>query len=153
ATSGGALQMGGGSVAGNLSLNSGGPITQGAPLSVAGTSTIDAETNAITFQTAGNHFDGVVHLTGGETQILSDGALSLGVLNVASLSARTNGVLDAGSGIVSGIMSAQGTSVSQSGALVVGGASLFAGSAGVTLANAGNDFIGAVHLTGGSDTT
>src|SRR5690606_2250094 len=103
--------------------------------------------------TAGNHFDGVVHLTGGETQILSDGALSLGVLNVASLSARTNGVLDAGSGIVSGIMSAQGTSVSQSGALVVGGASLFAGSAGVTLANAGNDFIGAVHLTGGSDTT
>ena len=150
----GALDLGSGTVAGALVVDSnGGAITQSGALSVGGTGTIDAGTAAIALSDAGNDFAGTVSLAGGAVAINDANALSLGTLAVGSLEATSRGALDLGSGTVSGVLVAgsNGGAITQSGALLVGGTgTIDADSGAVTLAHAGNDFGGAVSLTGGA---
>ena len=99
---------------------------------------------------AGNDFGGAVSLTGGTTQITDQNALTLGTLSTGALTAISGGALNLGSGSIGGALVATGAGdITQSGALsVTGTSSLDAGSGAITLANAGNDFGGAVTATG-----
>jgi fibronectin-binding autotransporter adhesin len=130
-----------------------GGITQGGAFTVAGTSSFNAGTNAITLANAGNAFGGVVSLTGGATQITNGSALTLGAVNTGALTAISTGALNLGSGTIAGNLQATSNNgaVSQSGALAVSGTSnINAGTGAITLANAGNAFGGVVSLTGGA---
>jgi len=152
ARSGGALELGGGNVTGNLTVSSGGVVTQTGAISVGGTSTVDAGSNAITLDNAGNDFTGVVNLQGGAVAIADANTLALGTVNAASLDAHGNTGLDLGTSTISGnlVASTSGGAITQSGALKVGGTSdIDAGAGAITLDNAGNDFGGAVSLAGG----
>ncbi|MFC4729827.1 beta strand repeat-containing protein, partial [Coralloluteibacterium thermophilus] len=155
AASGGALGLGQGDIAGNLTANAGGAVSQSGALAVGGTTTIDARGNSIDLGDAGNAFGGMVSLSGGGAAIASAGRLQFGTLAVGGLTATSNGELILGRGIVSGTLSAtsNGGRVAQSGALnVVGPAHIDAGSGAIELSNAGNIFSGAVSLTGGAAT-
>src|SRR3546814_7603452 len=69
------------------------------------------------------------------------------------LTATSTGALDLGTTDVSGALVAHsnGGAIVQGGALQVGGTTeLDAGTGNVTLANAGNDFVGAVDIVGGA---
>lgn len=130
-----------------------GGITQTDALSVLGTSSIDAGTGDITLDNAGNDFNATVNLAGGNVTVRDRNALSLGTLAVDALSASSQGALGLGQGAVGGQLSAgsQGGAISQTGALSVRGASsIDAGTGDITLTRAGNDFVGAVDLTGGA---
>ena len=154
ASSHGALDLGAGSIAGDLVADSdGGPIGQSGPLEVGGSSALDAGTGDIDLTDAGNDFGGAVSLAGGAAAINDAGALTLGTLDVASLDASSHGALDLGAGGIAGTLAADshGGDIGQSGALIVGGASTVdAGTGDIDLADAGNDFGGAVSLIGGS---
>lgn len=87
AISHGALNLGTGSIAGNLSASSvGGAITQSGGLEVTGTSSIDAGPGAIMLTHAGNDFRGAVSASGTGISISDSGNL-----NIASLADGTNG--------------------------------------------------------------
>src|SRR5690606_9133642 len=82
-------------------------------------------------------------------------ALTLGTVTAAQLAATSTGRLDLGNSTVTGSLVARsnGGAIGQSGALQVGGTStLDAGTGDVTLASAGNDFVGVVDITGGAVT-
>ncbi|MGH8145792.1 MAG: filamentous hemagglutinin N-terminal domain-containing protein [Rhodanobacteraceae bacterium] len=162
ATSTGALDLGSGKVTGNLSATSNdGAITQdttaGKTLTITGTTGLDAGAGDITLANTGNDFTGAVGLTGSTTSITDKGALTLGALATGKLTATSTGALDLGSGKVTGNLSA----TSNDGAItqdttagktltITGTAGLDAGAGDITLANTGNDFTGAVDLTGGT---
>ncbi|MGN2249706.1 filamentous hemagglutinin N-terminal domain-containing protein [Frateuria sp. GZRe14] len=152
ATSTGALNLGAGSIGGNLvAVSNGGAITQSGALTVSGTSNIDAGNGAITLTKAANDFSDAVSLAGGITQLVDANALILGTLNTGTLTIASTGALNLGNGTVGGNLSAtsNGGAIGQSGALIVtGGSTLDAGTGSITLANAGNDFQGTVGLTG-----
>ena len=96
---------------------------------------------------------GLVHLAGGATSIVDANALALGGLDVASLAATSQGDLLLGHGDIAGDLVARSNDgdIGQSGALGVGGTTtLDAGDGAITLDDAGNDFIGRVHLAGGA---
>ena len=156
ATSGGALSLGSGSIAGDLVATShGGGIRQGGALLIAGASTIDAGTGNITLADAGNDFAGTVSLGGAAVSIHDRNALTLGTLDVDTLSATSVGALGLGSGRIAGALVARsgGGAITQAGALSVGGASTIdAGIGAITLSNGGNDFAGRVSLAGGAVT-
>ncbi|HEX7732659.1 MAG TPA: autotransporter-associated beta strand repeat-containing protein, partial [Rhodanobacter sp.] len=98
----------------------GGGITQGDVWSVAGASTFNAGSNAITLTNAGNAFTGAVGLTGGTTQITNQGDLTLGALATGGLTAISgSGTLTlSGSGTVGGVLNAQAaTSIAVNGSL------------------------------------
>ncbi|MGY1520569.1 two-partner secretion domain-containing protein [Luteimonas sp. A482] len=156
ASSLGALGLGSGTIAGDLVADShGGAITQAGALRVDGASTIDAGAGAITLANGGNDFAGTVSLAGGAVAISDVNELALGTLDVGALSAGSNGALGLGTGTIAGplVASSQGGAITQSGALQVAGASTInAGSGAITLDHAGNDFVGAVALSGGAAT-
>src|SRR3546814_2985542 len=80
-------------------------------------------------------------------------ALTLGTVTARQLTATSTGALDLGTTDVSGALVAHsnGGAIVQGGALQVGGTTeLDAGTGNVTLANAGNDFVGAVDIVGGA---
>src|SRR5690606_41595001 len=82
-------------------------------------------------------------------------ALTLGTVAAGQLAATSAGRLDLGNSAVTGSLVARsnGGAIEQSGALGVGGTStLDAGTGDITLANAGNDFGGAVDIIGGAVT-
>ncbi|MEA5124939.1 filamentous hemagglutinin N-terminal domain-containing protein [Xanthomonas floridensis] len=153
ATSTGTLNLGSGRVTGALGATSNnGAIQQaGAGLTVTGTSDLRAGTGAITLTTAANDFQQAVSLRGGATQITDSGALTLGTLATGNLTATSSGALNLGSGAVTGALSASsnGGQISQAGALTVNGTStLDSGSGSTALTDSGNDFVGALTLTG-----
>src|SRR5690606_17777050 len=149
----GLLGLGSGTVAGTLAASSGGySIGQDGPLSVAGTSTLDAGGALIILDNVGNDFGGAVSLAGGAVAINDVNALTLGTLDVGSLNASSHGALDLGTGTVTGnLVANSGGAITQSGALSIGGTTaLDAGAGDITLDDGGNDFVGAVSLTGGA---
>ncbi|MDS1141695.1 autotransporter domain-containing protein [Pusillimonas sp. SM2304] len=152
ATSQGALDLGQGAIGGALSATSnGGTISQSGPLSVTGTSMIDAGAASIELAHADNDFVGAVNLTGGAVSIRDANALTLGVLSVGALTASSQGALTLGQGAVGGDLTAasNGGAISQSGAFSVGGASTInAGAGSITLNHAGNDFVGPLTVVG-----
>ena len=149
-----ALDLGTGTVTGNLVANSGGgAITQSGALSIGGSSAISAGAGDITLDDGGNDFVGAVSLTGGAVEIADAGALRLAALDVASLDASSRGLLELGAGSIAGdlVADSDGGPIGQSGPLAVGGSStLDAGAADISLLDMNNDFVGAVSLTGGS---
>ena len=151
AASTGPLDLGSGTVGGNLAATSnGGAISQGGALSVAGTSNLNAGTGGITLTNAGNQFGGAVSLAGAATQIAGGSNLTLGTLATGDLTANSSGALNLGSGSVGGILTATSNgAIGQTGGLAVAGSStLNAGSGAIALTNAANDFQASVNLAG-----
>ncbi|WP_017171640.1 filamentous hemagglutinin N-terminal domain-containing protein [Xanthomonas phaseoli] len=142
--------------AGNaLRLNStNAAITQaGGALLVAGDTTVDAGSGAITLEAAGNDFQGVLALTGGASSVRDANALTLGTLNTGNLQVSNSGALTLGVGLVNGDLDAasNGGAITQSGALTVTGSTrINSGGAAIALTDAGNDFQAAVSLSGGT---
>jgi filamentous hemagglutinin family protein len=167
----GALDLGQGTVAGNLVADSGGAaIVQSGGLTVTGTSDMTASGAAITLTQAGNDFNGAVTATGAGIQLTDINALTA-VLNDSGTSTLSAGGDLAVSGSVAGALNTTTTSggttsfgvttigggllvasagaVSQTGALSVAGtASVTAAGAAITLTNAGNDFQSVLSLDG-----
>ena len=78
----GPLNLGRGTVSGNLAAASnGGAITQAGGLLVGGTSTLDAGTGAIMLTNAGNDFGGTVVATGIGIELVDAGNLTIAALN------------------------------------------------------------------------
>ncbi len=131
--SNGSLNLGAGSIAGNLVATSGGnTITQSGALTVAGTSALTATGAAITLNNAGNDFVGAVSATGAATTLVDANAIVLGASTVSgALNVTSTG------------------NITQTGVIVAGTTTtLNAGIGDVTLANAANNFTGAVSVTG-----
>lgn len=150
AVAGGDLDLADVTAAGDLSLTGTGAITQQGAVNVSGSSDLTA-VGGITLVHEGNEFGGPVSLTGGAVAIRDADALTLGTLDVASLDVASNGALDLGTGRIGGALLADsnGGAITQSGALSVAGTStLDAGTGGITLDDAGNDFVGAVDASG-----
>ncbi|MBC7453648.1 MAG: filamentous hemagglutinin N-terminal domain-containing protein [Massilia sp.] len=126
-TGSGALVLGPLTVGGNFTATARGAISQSAALTVAGSSSLSAAGQAITLGNAGNDFGGELTLMGGATHVADKNALRLGA------------------GTISGdfFASAQGD-VTQAGALGVQGTTSLTSPGAILLANAGNDFVGAV---------
>ncbi len=139
ATSQGALNLGSGSVGGDLvAASNGGLVTQTGALSVTGNTSVAAGNAGIDLSNAANSWGGSVALSnsGAGSVALSDsGALLLAGVNVGSgpLSLTAGGPIT------------QGAAITQTGA---GAVSINAGASDITLVNAGNNFAGAVGLTG-----
>ena len=130
-----------------------GGIAQSGSFRVGGNADFDASGGNITLTDAGNDFVGAVSLRGAAVSISDRSALSLAALEVGALNARSVGALGLGNGSIAGalVASSGGGALTQAGALSVGGASsIDAGTGAITLSNAGNDFGGAVHLSGGA---
>lgn len=154
--SAGLLNLGAGSIGGDLVATSRGPITQAGVLTVSGNTALDAGTDAITLVLGGNRFAGTVGLKGGAVQLLTGGVLNLGSLDVDTLTVQSSGGLRLGTGRVAGTLEAHsgGAALTQlAGGLAVGGsATLDAGSGTVQLGDAGNGFAGLVNLAAGDVT-
>jgi filamentous hemagglutinin family protein len=143
-TSGGATSFSAAStVNGNLTVNSAsGAVTQAAQLTVGGTTTVSAGASTVTLTQAANRFTGAVRLTTSNTaapavQLTNSIATNLGASTVGS------------AGLGGGLTVSSAGAITNSGALVVNGASSFtttAGGAAITLNNAGNQLTGAVTL-------
>ncbi|MBN6149140.1 filamentous hemagglutinin N-terminal domain-containing protein [Xanthomonas sp. AmX2] len=149
----GALTLAASTLGGRLDIDANGAIGQSGALRVTGASRFQAHGNAIGLAGPGNDFQGAVSLAGGGVQIAAAGDLELGTLATGALAATSHGALNLGSGTVGGALDARsnGGAITQSvaTALTVNGTStLDAGGGAIALANTGNDFGGAVDLTG-----
>jgi hypothetical protein len=130
-----ALDFAASTVSGALNVRSSGALTQSGVLLVGGATTLAAGTaNNITLNNAANDFSTVTIISGNNVSLTDANALELAASTVSgALNVNTNGAL------------------TQSGALsVVGLTTLSAGSADITLNDAGNNFGGAVSATGGA---
>ncbi|WP_425523158.1 beta strand repeat-containing protein, partial [Xanthomonas euvesicatoria] len=128
-------------------------IQTGGALLVAGDTTVDAGSGAITLEAAGNDFQGLLTLSGGASSVRDANALTLGTLNTGNLQVRNSGALNLGVGLVDGDLDAasNGGAVTQSGALTVTGSTRINSSgAAIALTDADNDFQAAVSLSGGA---
>ena len=132
----GAMLMGTSNISGNLTVQTGGALTQSGALAVTGTTGITSGAYDITLDTATNNFTGAVSVVSGKDVSLRDtDTLILGASTIAgNLTVQTGGAL------------------TQTGALLVTGIStLTAGANDVTLTQAGNNFVGAVTVASGKD--
>ncbi|KQV59243.1 hypothetical protein ASC95_28450 [Pelomonas sp. Root1217] len=139
----------------SLVLKAGGDVTQSAPLSLTGALNVDAGSAAITLNNTSNQLGGLVTLKGGVTQVKTAAGLTLGPLTTGDLTVGAVGPLNLGQGNVTGnlVANSGNGAISQSGALHVTGSAVFnSGSGNITLANAGNQFLGALSLTGNAVT-
>ncbi len=153
----GGIDLGTGSVAGTLTVNANGVVTENSGgLQVAGPSSIHAGANSIGLDDPGNHFGGAISLSNsgaGNTALLADsGALTLGTLTLGGgLTATSHGALNLGTGSVGGNLMASsnnGLITETAGGLQVGGtSSINAGASPITLTDAANHFTGAVSLS------
>jgi hypothetical protein len=120
----GALNLGTGTVSGALTATSnGGAVTTAGPLTVTGAANIGA----------------------------GAGTITLGTINMGSLTTTNTAAQNLGTGTVNGALSVSsgGGAVTESGALtVIGAATVNAGAGSITLTS-GNDFQSTVNLTGG----
>jgi filamentous hemagglutinin family protein len=132
-----ALDLAASTVSGNLTVQTGGALTQAGDLAVTGTTSITAGANDITLSRAANNFGGAVSIVSGKDVSLRDtNALVLGTSTMSgNLTVRTGGAL------------------TQTGALAITGTtSLTAGILNdITLAQSGNDFGGAVTIVSGKN--
>src|SRR6185436_548863 len=123
-----------------LATATAGDITNTGALTIGGNSSFvaNAAGASISVNNAGNNFTGTVSFAG---------AGGLGSVTIVDTTA-----LDLQALTLSGNLSATAASLTDSGTLVVGGTSSFTANAGgtITLDTAGNDFVGAVSLTGGT---
>ncbi|HVJ39143.1 MAG TPA: filamentous hemagglutinin N-terminal domain-containing protein [Stenotrophomonas sp.] len=173
-TSNGATSLGLGLVDGDLVADTqGGVVTQSGALTITGSTRINSGGASIILENAGNDFQSVVSLSGGDSRLRDRNTLALGTLDVGALDVASVGGLDLGQGRIGGALSArtQGDTsaggnalgaqaatpsatngaITQQGALtVVGPSVLDAGSGAIVLTDAGNDFQGNVQATGGS---
>ena len=133
----GTVNTAGLATSGDFTLNSGGAITQTAPLQVGGAATFDAgSANDITLMNAGNSFSSVGITSGKDVSLRNAGALALNASTVSNnLSATAggditlNGLVDAGTGDVT---------LSSGGAIINGMGSSTSISAGSLFADAVN---------------
>jgi len=129
-----ALDLGASSIAGNLVVDTGGPITESGALMVSGATTLAA---------------GVEH------DITLNNANDLATLGIASARNVTLvdvNALDLASSHVSGSFGVTAGGITQSAAISVAGrTTLDAGSGGIALTNAANDFAGTISLASGGD--
>ncbi|MBX3604130.1 MAG: filamentous hemagglutinin N-terminal domain-containing protein [Piscinibacter sp.] len=126
-------------VSGSFTVNAGGAITQSGALSVAGSTQVNGGANAITLSNAGNQLQGTVGLSNSganDVVLTNDRATQLGTVSVGS------GALSI---TAAGALTQLGALTQSAGA---GAVTLAAGSNPITLTQAGNDFVGAVALTG-----
>ncbi|MFC4729764.1 filamentous hemagglutinin N-terminal domain-containing protein, partial [Coralloluteibacterium thermophilus] len=156
--SGGALNLGRGTIGGVVNARSGGPITRSfeAPLTLGRSgalSTLDAGGHDILLadERGGTLFMGNFDVTGADVYLESTGAMMLNRISTDSLYAiGTHGVM-LGTGTVDGSLTVHsyGGVVGQvGGGLTVAGPTAITAVGAVTLADAGNDFQGEVRLTG-----
>jgi trimeric autotransporter adhesin len=120
-----ALDLGTSTISGNLNVATAGVITDSGNLNVTGTTTLAAGAgNDITLDSAANNFSTVAITSGRNVTLVDSNALDLGASTVSgTLNVTTNGAL------------------TQSGPVVVAGATTLAAGAGdITLNNAANDF-------------
>ncbi len=123
-------------LSGNLSVTSGGPLSQAGALQVQGTSNLDSGANSMTLDNAANDFVGDVTLqnSGAASTTLSD----------------VNGLVLAASSVGAGTLSVSAADISQSGAIVqaasAGAANFTATGGNIDLTNGANDFTGTVYL-------
>ena len=89
----GTLDLGSGSIAGNLAASSHGAIIQSGALGVGGATTLDAGAANITLTDSANLFIGVVNLSGGVATVHSTTTLQLGAVNVGTLDAWATSIL------------------------------------------------------------
>ncbi|WLI89445.1 YDG domain-containing protein [Massilia sp. R2A-15] len=129
------LTFGPTTVTGTLGATSRGAVAQTGALVVTGTSNIAATGQAVTLNDAGNDFGGDVTLAADSAKLADKNALSFA-------SADVTGNLQAG---------AKGD-VTQKGIVKVGGTTSIDTTGAVNLANAANDFVGAVSATGSNVT-
>ncbi|AIF48217.1 beta strand repeat-containing protein [Dyella japonica] len=125
--------LGGYSSGGNFSLTNGAAIAQSGALQVQGAATLNAGGNAITLTNTANHLGSVLSLTGGNTQIVNSGPLTLGASQInGSLSIISND-----------------PAIGQTAPLHVRGSSYFnAGTGSIALTNTGNRLDGPVTAIG-----
>lgn len=131
-----ALNFGTSSISGNL-ISSSGAVTQSGTLTVPGTSSFNAGSNAITL-TQNNVFGGAVLLTNSgnnNVSITNSGLLTLG---------------SATSSLGSGTLTLTGLGIAQTGPITqaanAGAVTINGGAGAITLGNVGNTFTGAVSL-------
>jgi len=156
-------------VSGNMIATSSGAVDQTGVLTVSGTSNIAAGTNSVTLANAANDFVGVLTVAGGVTSIKDANALTAhlttGVTALTAVSTLkadgTSGDLtttsagltfgDAAATVSGNLIATSIGAVDQTGLLTVSGTSnIAAGTNSVTLANAANDFGGALTVAGGA---
>jgi len=130
-----AINLGASTVSGALTVTSIGNISQSGSLNVAGLTTLAAGGGNITLNNGSNNF-GTVAASGVNVALADSNAIDLGTTNAAAnLTVSANGA------------------ITQSGVLVVAGASSFLANANpITLNNASNDFGGEVSLTNSGST-
>jgi filamentous hemagglutinin family protein len=119
-------------LSGNLSITSGGAVTDSGVLIIGGTTTISAVGQNITLDSA-NQFTGAVSLKGADVAVTDAAGLNLGATTVTGIFIGT----------------ATSGNITQSGAMSVTGTSNFiaANGASITLGNSANTFTGAVTFT------
>ena len=136
------LTLGTTTATGSLTLAStAGPITQTGVVSATGASSLTASNGSgtnynITFANTSNSFGGVITATGQNINLVDDAS----ALKVGNTTATGTLSLDASAGAIT---QAAGTEISATGATT-----LTAGTSNITLANTGNDFVGAVSSSG-----
>jgi autotransporter-associated beta strand protein len=156
AQSSGLLNLGQGTVSGNLVADSGGrTITQSGPLEVTGSSQFTATGADITLTDTGNRFLGALSLVGNAVSVYNQPSLSFGTLTFNSLDATSQGGITLGTGTLTGSLTARalgGTVTQAAGGLTVAGNVTLQASAGITLGDAGNRFGGTVTVSGAATT-
>ena len=169
-SSGGQANLGSGTIAGNFSsTTTNAPIIQTGALTVTGTLTVNAGTNTVTLNQAGNDFQGVVTATGFEHRpdghqqpdhgdhslrertMIAGGALIVSGSAGAGLTTTPQvlGTTSFGATAVTGNLSTTSAgAVTQTGALTVSGTtSINAAANAITLTAAANNFTGAVNAS------
>jgi filamentous hemagglutinin family protein len=151
----GGLDLGTSTVGGMLVANSGnGNVTQGGPLSVAGTTNIVAGSGNVHLTNSANILAETVTTSGQQVSLTNAVPLNLGVVTAGgNLLVNSTGGLDLGTSTVGGMLVANSDNgnVTQDGALSVAGTTdIVAGSGRIQLNNAGNVFQGALTTSGSS---
>ena len=166
--SGGTTTLGASTVGGDLSVTSTGDLTQTAPLSVAGTTTVNATPGDVVLSNPNNNLTGVVTAQGTNVTVnthapqttvvttTEDATLSTaGTLTVSgtagSLTTQSGGTTTLGTTTVKGDVqiTTNNGDIAQTGTVLVGGAAdLNAGTGKVTLTDPGNGIAGPVTVVG-----
>ncbi|MBL8265847.1 beta strand repeat-containing protein [Steroidobacter sp.] len=133
-----ALDLGAASISGTLALTTNGALTDSGTINVTGPATLSAGAGGtITLDSATNDFVGPVAITALNATIVDTNALDLAASTLGgTLNVTTRGA------------------ITDSGTLSVGGTTTLNAGIGNTIAldQSGNDFVGAVSITGGSTT-